>query len=204
MSSVTDREKVKRVHREVENEVKAKAKSMVAEKLGAGMSATVSVRMYKKRPAAFGNFERDVVQLFLLGQKFLDMSNAELAAHMSGKFGGFEVPASLFYAPLKPWAKKAIRSLLAQHERKVDLSGKPTLSSIKKALRGDAAKRAASRVYQASFSFTDQSVVVNGRDYPIVVTDKGYRRIRVNGGQWISVDNLEALLGKPSLPFLSE
>lgn len=198
-----DRLAVKKAHGEIEDELKIKAKALAADKLGDDMSATVTVRLFKKRPPSFGNFERDVVQLFLLGDQYLSMSNGKLAEHVNGKYDGFEVRESLFYAPLKPWAKKKVHELLAQHEKRIDLSGKPSLSNIKQALKGGEARKKASRSYTASFSFADDEVVVNGKVYPITVTKKGWRRIRT-GNQWISVDNFEALLRNGSPPLLSE
>jgi hypothetical protein len=193
-----------RIRVDAEKEVKAFVKRLVANNPeAAGLSATATVRVFTKRPKGFENFERDVVQLMLLGDRFLSMSNADLAAHMSGKYEGFVVSPSAFYSPLKPWAKKGIGALLSQFDKRIDLSGKPTLSSIKKVLRGDQATKKPRRDYDARFSFTDDHVVVNGRSHRITVTKQGYRRFRV-GEQWLPVETLEALLRKPQPPFLSE
>lgn len=190
------------VHNEIEEEVTELARKLAADKAGPGMSAAVTVRLYQKRPKGFGNFEQQVVQLLLMGNRFLSLSNVDLAKHMDARYEGFTVSPSLFYSPLKPWAKKKVHELLSQYGKRVDLTGKPTLSSIKKALKGDVARKKPNRSYSASLSFTDQELVVNGKVYPITVTKRGWRRIRVSEQQWISVENLEALLRKGSPPLL--
>lgn len=161
----------------------------------ARFNLSATVRASRKRPKGFSNYQERLVELMVNSPSLLAKTNSEIVAHLARSFPGYTPSESIMYVKLYPKSKERIQSILRRNELPIQVTSKDTLSSIKRAIRAKRGAANNSRAYMATIEFSDDSVVVGSRPYPI---DKSRKhpsiRVESNGRSYLRCDQLEAIL----------
>jgi len=179
----------KKIQQNADEAVGEFLKGYIARTPGAeGLGATAQVRVYKKRPKGYSREPVTVVDGLIASAAYRAWTNARIVASIQARYPGFDVDEQFMDRPIPPYLRKAIAGMLARNETPLDLKTYDTLSKIKRALNGNALRRATNRVFPVTISFAEEAVIVGDRPYKIVTDAKGYRRITVAGQNcaWMS------------------
>jgi len=157
----------------------------------AALSISPDRRVYRARPRGFSKAIGNLCVQLVHSAIFRNNTNEQIVAHLQGLFPDYPVSKNILSKPLLDSHKSAIRIALRDHGWQVDFNKQNTPSKLKQTLKAIAAGREApgTRVFKPKIVITNDTVVVNEREYSI--SSEG--RIR-KGGRWIAVQTLENLL----------
>jgi len=125
------------------------------------------VAAYRPRPKAMRSLRVRAAGLLIGDRHYLNSTNAAIATFLSADEPGYSAPPNLLTESFTATEKTQVARMLAERGVAIDLARIDSPSKLKKALKARLKSGASTDCVAAEIAFTDDSVIVNGRSYPI-------------------------------------